>query len=332
MARRPAGREFHGATRARNGDNTAPFAAESQSFLDHLVAGFSPNGSWSDRRQAQCQGLVLRRARIRHIAVRILYALSAKRRHFRGLAEKGLVSHEKSRPSCAKGRESRVESLLIDFSISEIWERERPEAGCVSAETDARQNRKVAGAIAHGARQLPDSLSTLRDRIEIAHVASSREIGKGFWTPFNVISNMIRHRRDVPWALPHMPVACKLQGQDRSAPRYHRAGNHTRCSRNVSAFSVFRPLRSAGSNRKHEAIVLPARPAPQPVSQSTKVSGPPAGPCRRSPMSRVGCRSPDPAGRGLLSPRRYHQNPGRVGLTLAPLCRCHPEQRPVPRG
>jgi hypothetical protein len=36
--------------------------------------------------------------------------------------------------SCAKGRESRVESLLEDFSISEIWEQERPETGWVSAE------------------------------------------------------------------------------------------------------------------------------------------------------------------------------------------------------
>ena len=37
-----------GAIRARNGASTAPFTPESQSFLDHLVAGFSPNGSWSD--------------------------------------------------------------------------------------------------------------------------------------------------------------------------------------------------------------------------------------------------------------------------------------------
>jgi hypothetical protein len=72
-----------------------------------------------------------------------------------------------------------------------------------------------------------------------------------------------------PWALPHMPVACgiawrsqrilnqqpwdtvrKLQAQDRSAPRHHMAGDHTRCSRNVSAFSVFRPPRSAGSKAR----------------------------------------------------------------------------------
>jgi hypothetical protein len=30
--------------RARNGDSTAPFAPQSQFFLDHLVAGFGPNG------------------------------------------------------------------------------------------------------------------------------------------------------------------------------------------------------------------------------------------------------------------------------------------------
>jgi hypothetical protein len=99
MARRPAGQDSAGAIRSRNGDSTAPFAPESQSFLDHLVAGFRPNRSWRDPRETPndaaaalasparirfpdaddpigsdaLQGA----ARIRHIAVRILYAQPA---------------------------------------------------------------------------------------------------------------------------------------------------------------------------------------------------------------------------------------------------------------
>jgi hypothetical protein len=42
VARRPAGQDSARAIRARNGDSSAPFAPESQSFLDHLVASFSP--------------------------------------------------------------------------------------------------------------------------------------------------------------------------------------------------------------------------------------------------------------------------------------------------
>jgi hypothetical protein len=51
------GQEVLRAIRARNGDSTAPFGPESQFFLDHLVAGFRPNGSWSDPHQAQYQRL-----------------------------------------------------------------------------------------------------------------------------------------------------------------------------------------------------------------------------------------------------------------------------------
>src|ERR1700692_3317908 len=93
MATRPAGQDSARAIRAGNDDSTAPFRPESQSFLDHLVAGFRPNGSWSDPRRAQCQGpmeLVLRQARIRHITVRILYAQPATAvspREFRVLTE-----------------------------------------------------------------------------------------------------------------------------------------------------------------------------------------------------------------------------------------------------
>jgi hypothetical protein len=60
---------------------------------------------------------------------------SAKKRHFRRLAARSLVSGEEFRAPCAEGRESGGESLLDDFSISEIWVGRRPETGCVSAET-----------------------------------------------------------------------------------------------------------------------------------------------------------------------------------------------------
>jgi hypothetical protein len=48
---------------------------------------------------------------------------------------KGPVSGEEYRTSRTEGREFRRQSLLDEFSISEIWARERPETGCVSAET-----------------------------------------------------------------------------------------------------------------------------------------------------------------------------------------------------
>jgi len=54
-------------------------------------------------------------------------------RHFRGLAVKGPVSGEEYRTFRSEGRESRSASPLNEFSISEIWEWERPETGCVSA-------------------------------------------------------------------------------------------------------------------------------------------------------------------------------------------------------
>jgi hypothetical protein len=155
------GAGFRRAIRARNGDSTAPFAPESQSFLDHLVAGFRPNGSWSDPRRAQCQGPmepVLRQARIRHIAVRILYAQPATMvsrlpfpalggvSTFPTLAARGPVSGEEYRTSRTEGHEFRVESLLGDFSISEIWVGSRPETGCVSAETGSNlQSVEIRG-------------------------------------------------------------------------------------------------------------------------------------------------------------------------------------------
>jgi hypothetical protein len=50
---------------------------------------------------------------------------SRKWRHFRRLAAKKAVSGKGFWASRAEGREFRHESLLDDFSISEIWERER---------------------------------------------------------------------------------------------------------------------------------------------------------------------------------------------------------------
>ena len=47
----------------------------------------------------------------------------------------GLVSDEAFRPSSGETPKSRGKSLRADFSISEIYLRECPETGCVSAET-----------------------------------------------------------------------------------------------------------------------------------------------------------------------------------------------------
>jgi hypothetical protein len=53
MAKKAGGAEFpRGYSRPETDDSTAPFEPESQFFLDHLVVGFRPNGSWSDPRQS----------------------------------------------------------------------------------------------------------------------------------------------------------------------------------------------------------------------------------------------------------------------------------------
>jgi hypothetical protein len=58
---------------------------------------------------------------------------------------KTLVSGEEFRPSCAESLKSRGQSLRADFSISEIYVRECPETGCVSAETGS--NPRKVGAV-----------------------------------------------------------------------------------------------------------------------------------------------------------------------------------------
>jgi hypothetical protein len=58
----------------------------------------------------------------------------------------GPVSREEFRTSRTKGREFRRQSLLDEFSISEIWARERPETGCVFAETGSNPRRDPAAA------------------------------------------------------------------------------------------------------------------------------------------------------------------------------------------
>jgi hypothetical protein len=82
---------------------------------------------------------VLRRARIRHIAVRIVsrreFRVLAEVPTFRGLEGKDPVPRQEFSRKRTEGRESRGESLHDDFSISEIWIGGHPEAGCVSAET-----------------------------------------------------------------------------------------------------------------------------------------------------------------------------------------------------
>jgi hypothetical protein len=62
---------------------------------------------------------------------------------------KGPVSGEEYRTSRTKGREFRRQSLLDEFSISEIWARERPETGCVSAETGSIGGTRKPPALPH---------------------------------------------------------------------------------------------------------------------------------------------------------------------------------------
>jgi hypothetical protein len=66
---------------------------------------------------------------------------TTKRRHFRSLAARSLVSGGEFRASCTEGREFGGESMLDDFLISEIWARRRPETGCVSADTGSNPRR-----------------------------------------------------------------------------------------------------------------------------------------------------------------------------------------------
>jgi hypothetical protein len=53
VAFQPAGQGSRGAPRARNGYTTALLATECQSFLDNVIAGFGPTGSWNDPYSAQ---------------------------------------------------------------------------------------------------------------------------------------------------------------------------------------------------------------------------------------------------------------------------------------
>jgi hypothetical protein len=128
------GAGFRIAIRARDGDSTAPFAPESQSLLDHFVAGFRPNGSWSVPAASPTST-----SPMQVVPRRLEFDTSrfessepsqptlslpgdclsfAKRGHFRRLVATALVSGEESRPSCAESLRSRGKSLRTDFSIS----------------------------------------------------------------------------------------------------------------------------------------------------------------------------------------------------------------------
>jgi hypothetical protein len=117
------------------------------------------------------------RFEIRHIAIRILAAqpaIAVSRLPFLvlgGVSTFPRVSCEKpglwrgilgvSRP----GRESRGESLLDEFSISEIWIGSRPETGCVSAETGSNPlaDGPAAGLeVADGRQRSPRCCAGLR--------------------------------------------------------------------------------------------------------------------------------------------------------------------------
>jgi hypothetical protein len=60
------------------------------------------------------------------------------------------------------------------------------------------------------------------------------------------------------------------------------------------------------------------RPVPPPASRPTKEWAPRSGPCHPFAMSRVAYQSPDPAGRGQLSPRRYRPSGIYLSTTLLP--------------
>jgi hypothetical protein len=104
-----------------------------------------PNGSRSDRRRVQCQG---RRWRWFRDGLEFDtwhpgdVLRSAKRRHFRGLAAKSLVSGGEFWESRTKSRKSRGKSLLDDFSISEIW-----------SGADADREKRLVGSICWGNRR-----------------------------------------------------------------------------------------------------------------------------------------------------------------------------------
>jgi hypothetical protein len=69
----------------------------------------------------------------------------AKSQHFRRLGAKSQVSGEEFWASRAKRREFRVESLLAEFSISEIRELGRSETGCVWPETGSNPRERLLG-------------------------------------------------------------------------------------------------------------------------------------------------------------------------------------------
>jgi hypothetical protein len=87
---------------------------------------------------------------------------SAKRRHFRRLAVRSLVSGEEFRASRTEGPESRGVSLVDHFSISEFRVREFPETGCVSAEAGSNLLRTLDWGTTRRPSRV-GSLSSTRD-------------------------------------------------------------------------------------------------------------------------------------------------------------------------
>ena len=75
------------------------------------------------------------------------FGYSGKCRRFRRLAAKSPVSGEEIRASRTEGGKTSIESLLGDFSISEIWTGSRRETGCVSAETGSNPRSKISGGV-----------------------------------------------------------------------------------------------------------------------------------------------------------------------------------------
>jgi hypothetical protein len=136
MDRKPAGQDSTELFAPGTVTVPAPFAVESQFFLDHLVAGFRPNGSWSDPRQGPMErgwfgvGLEIDTSRFESSepsqppgSLAEIPRHSENWPHFRTLATKSPVSGQRYRTSRAEYREFGGGSLLDEFSISEIQER-----------------------------------------------------------------------------------------------------------------------------------------------------------------------------------------------------------------
>jgi hypothetical protein len=132
---------------------------------------------------------------------------SVKRRHFRRLATRSLVSRGKLRASRTEGLESPGVSLLAEFSISEICVRRPPETGCFCAETGSNPQREDL---------LATEPTTLPGVVALLKYLGEPDVGHA---PWRGMSSRTRrpavvwpppHRRDRQWrSLARTDPACR---------------------------------------------------------------------------------------------------------------------------